>query len=61
MGTDRKSIMAVEPGSFQQTATAMPRLLAGAGLSALAANRAAVIVNSEIADGFSVKPATPSP
>jgi putative ABC transport system permease protein len=56
VGTDRKNLMAIEPGSFQQTATATPRLLAGEGLPALARDRDAVIVASEIADGFSVNP-----
>ena len=56
VGTDRKSIMAIDIASYRQAATATPRMLAGPGLAALVEDPKAVLVASEIADGFSVGP-----
>ncbi len=56
VGTDRKNIMAIDPATFGKATTETPRMLDGAGLPDLAAQRDAVLVHAEIAEGFSVSP-----
>jgi putative ABC transport system permease protein len=56
IGTDRKSLLAIDPATYGQAVTVGPRLLAGTGLDALARDPTAAIVHKEIADGFQVQP-----
>jgi putative ABC transport system permease protein len=54
-GSDRKTIMAIEPGSYHATAIA-PHIVQGKGLDALARDRRQVLVSQEIAKDFAVSP-----
>jgi putative ABC transport system permease protein len=56
VGTDRKSVLAVDPESYRRSVAVKPRILAGEGLAALARDPMATIVHKEIADGFQVQP-----
>ncbi|HET6751806.1 MAG TPA: FtsX-like permease family protein [Actinomycetes bacterium] len=60
-GTDRKTIVAVDPASYPRTVAVAPRMLAGSGVDALARDPAGVLVAQEIADGFGVGPGDPLP
>jgi putative ABC transport system permease protein len=60
-GTDRKTIVAIDPASYPLTVTVAPRMLAGGGVDALARDPAGVLVAQEIADGFGVGPGDPLP
>ena len=55
-GSDRKTIMAVEAGSYLAAAVTGPQIVRGEGLQGLARDRAGVLVAQEIAAGFAVKP-----
>jgi putative ABC transport system permease protein len=54
VGTDRKTIRAIDPVTYRSTTTAPPRMLSGHGVDALTGDPSAVVVAAEIADGFSL-------
>jgi putative ABC transport system permease protein len=56
VGSDRKTILAVDPSSYRQGTTAAPQLLFGRGLDALAHDPHSVLVADEIAKDFVLKP-----
>jgi putative ABC transport system permease protein len=56
VGSDRKTILAVAPTSYQRGTTARPRMLAGQGLGALARDTHSILVADEIAKDFVLKP-----
>jgi putative ABC transport system permease protein len=56
VGTDRKSILAIDLATYRQATTSKPTMLAGRGVEALVEQPTSVLVASEIADGFSVGP-----
>jgi putative ABC transport system permease protein len=56
VGSDRKTVMAVDPATYASGTTARPQLLDGAGVEALSADRSGILVSQEIADDFEVKP-----
>jgi putative ABC transport system permease protein len=56
VGNDRKTISALDVASYQQTVTAPAHMLSGEAVAALSADPAAVLINKELADGFSVGP-----
>jgi len=56
VGSDRKTILTVDPSTYASTVTAAPRLLAGQGFEALARDPKGVLVAAEIADGFELSP-----
>ena len=56
VGTDRKTVAAVDLPSYRRAVTAPERLLAGQGLAGLETIPGGVLVNEEIAHGFSVGP-----
>jgi putative ABC transport system permease protein len=60
-GTDRKTIIAVDPATYPPAVTVAPRMLAGRGVEALAGDPSGVLVAQEIADGFGVGPGDPLP
>jgi putative ABC transport system permease protein len=60
-GTDRKTIMAVEPRTYSQATTIAPRISSGAGIEALAKQRGGVLVSQEIARDAAVRPGDPLP
>jgi putative ABC transport system permease protein len=60
-GTDRKTIMAVDPGSYSQATTIAPRISSGAGIEALGKQRGGVLVSQEIARDAAVRPGDPLP
>ena len=53
--SDRKVILAIDPASFSNALTTVPRMLAGAGLEGLLANARGVLINSEIAKDYELK------
>ncbi len=55
-GSDRKTILAIDLPSYQATATTAPRMLAGQGPEGLAKDPMGVLINSEMANDFSVGP-----
>ena len=57
--TDRKTILVVDPSSYDAGTSVAPRILAGQGLGALARNPKGVLVSKEIATDFEVKPGDP--
>lgn len=56
VGSDRKTIMALDPTSYPHAVTVAPRLVAGNGVDALTRDPQGVLVAQEIAQGFSVGP-----
>ena len=56
VGNDRKTISALDVPSYQQAATAPANMLSGESVAALDGDPAAVLINKELADGFSVGP-----
>jgi putative ABC transport system permease protein len=56
VGSDRKTIAAIDLASYRSAATAPESLLAGQGVAGLAAARGGVLINKELADGFAVGP-----
>jgi putative ABC transport system permease protein len=56
VGSDRKTILAINPSSYGQGTTAAPQMLSGQGLSALARDAHTVVVADEIAKDFVLKP-----
>jgi putative ABC transport system permease protein len=56
VGSDRKTVLAIDLGSYDKTVTAQASITAGAGLSALRRDRSAVLVAQEIATDLAVKP-----
>lgn len=60
-GSDRKTIMALDPASYSKTVTAAPRMESGAGIDALARAPRSVLIAKEIAKDFEVGPGDPLP
>ncbi|MFI5026933.1 MAG: ABC transporter permease, partial [Solirubrobacterales bacterium] len=60
-GTDRKTIMALDPITYQEAITAKPQMVSGQGVDALAHDPTGILVSSEIARDFAVKPGDPLP
>jgi putative ABC transport system permease protein len=56
VGTDRKIISALDPASYRQAVATPARMLSGQDVAALAGDPAGVLINKELADGFSVGP-----
>jgi putative ABC transport system permease protein len=54
--TDRKTILALDLASYPSAASIAPRMLEGAGIEGLAADPHGVLIDSEIAQSFEVKP-----
>jgi putative ABC transport system permease protein len=54
VGTDRKSILAIDPATFQRASRMDPELLDGEGVEALRRDAQATLVHAEIADGFAL-------
>jgi putative ABC transport system permease protein len=54
--TDRKTIMALDLGSYRRATTAAPRMKTGAGLEGLAKDPNGVLIAQEIATDFEVHP-----
>ncbi len=52
VGSDRKSIMAIDPATYQQANRIDPEILDGEGVAALRRDPQAALVHAEIADGF---------
>jgi putative ABC transport system permease protein len=55
-GSDRKSIMAIDPATYRQAVTSAPRIIQGQGLDALARDPSGVLVALELAKSFAVQP-----
>jgi putative ABC transport system permease protein len=51
-GSDRKTILAIDPATYGDTVRAKPRIVAGRGVDALAGDPAAVVVSQEIARDY---------
>jgi putative ABC transport system permease protein len=47
-GTDRKTILTIDPSSYRQAATAEPQMIEGRGFDALRRDPSAVIVNKDV-------------
>ncbi|MDQ6915364.1 MAG: FtsX-like permease family protein, partial [Actinomycetota bacterium] len=56
VGSDRKTMLAIDVASYRRAATVSPRMLSGRGLDALAHDSHGVIVNQEIASLFVLRP-----
>src|SRR5262249_4026946 len=56
VGTDRKSILAIDVATYRRATTIGPRILAGRGVEALAENPMAILVDAELASGFALAP-----
>jgi putative ABC transport system permease protein len=56
VGSDRKTVMALDPGSYRAVAAAAPRIVRGGGLDALFRGRGGVLVAQEIATTLAVTP-----
>jgi putative ABC transport system permease protein len=56
VGSDRKTILSVEPSSYARATTSAPVMLSGQGLDALARHPLGVIVADEIAKDFLLRP-----
>jgi putative ABC transport system permease protein len=56
VGSDRKTILAVDPTSYRQGTTARTQMLSGRGLEAIARDPHSVLVADEIAKAFVLKP-----
>lgn len=55
-GSDRKTIMAVDPASYRSAAVTAPQITRGGGLDTLARRANGVLVSQEIAQDFGVAP-----
>ncbi|QNA77064.1 ABC transporter permease [Streptomyces sp. So13.3] len=55
-GSDRKTIMAVDPASYRSATAIAPQITSGGGLDALAGRPSGVLVSQEIATDFGVAP-----
>ncbi|MDP9343409.1 MAG: ABC transporter permease [Actinomycetota bacterium] len=55
-GGDRKTILAVDLASYQATVTVAPRIVDGRGFDGLAADPMGVVVSTEVAHDFAVRP-----
>ncbi len=56
VGSDRKTLLAVDIASYAETTTSRPSIVAGAGLDALRRDRRGVLVAQEIATDLAVHP-----
>jgi putative ABC transport system permease protein len=56
VGSDRKTVLAIDLASYSKTATMKPSITSGAGLSALESDPSAVLVAQEIATDLAVRP-----
>jgi putative ABC transport system permease protein len=56
VGTDRKTVAVIDPTTYSSAATAPESLLAGRGTAGLVADPGGVLINQELAEGFSVGP-----
>jgi putative ABC transport system permease protein len=56
VGSDRKTVLAIDLGSYSQTATTQPSITAGSGLSGLRRDGSAVLIAQEIATDLAVRP-----
>ncbi len=56
LGSDRKTLLAIDLGSYLCTATVAPSIIAGDGVSALRRDPAGVVVAQEIATDLAVSP-----
>jgi putative ABC transport system permease protein len=56
VGSDRKTVLAIDLASYAKTATVKPSITSGAGLSALSRDGSAVLVAQEIATDLAVAP-----
>ncbi|MGB2875489.1 MAG: ABC transporter permease [Gaiellaceae bacterium] len=56
LGSDRKTVLAIDLASYPKTATSAPSIISGQGISALRRDRAAVLVAQEIATDLAVRP-----
>ncbi len=54
--TDRKTILALDLATYAGAASVAPRMIEGAGIEGLAATPDGVLIDSEIAQSFEVKP-----
>jgi putative ABC transport system permease protein len=59
-GTDRKTILAIDPASYGAATTIKPRIVSGRGVDALS-EPSAILVSQEIARDFAVGPGDPLP
>ncbi|MBO3751428.1 ABC transporter permease [Streptosporangiaceae bacterium NEAU-GS5] len=55
-GSDRKTILTLEPGSYGPAVRGGPTIVAGGGLDTLAHDRNGVLLSQEIAQDFDVRP-----
>jgi putative ABC transport system permease protein len=55
-GSDRKTIMAIDPRTYGSTVSSRPQIVRGGGVDVLAGTRAGVLVAQEIASTFAVRP-----
>ncbi len=56
VGSDRKTVLAIDLASYPRTVTARPSITSGSGLSALRRDGSAVLVAQEIATDQAIKP-----
>jgi putative ABC transport system permease protein len=56
VGTDRKTILTVDPGSYDQATSVSPQILEGGGFRELARAPGGVLISKELADDEEVKP-----
>jgi putative ABC transport system permease protein len=54
-GTDRKTLLGIDVGSFSKATTRTPTILSGQGVAALASDPAGILVANEIAQEYSVR------
>ena len=59
--TDRKTILVVDPSSYDAASSVSPRISLGRGMSALARDSRGILISKEIATDFEVKPGDPLP
>jgi putative ABC transport system permease protein len=55
-GSDRKTIMAVDPATYPQATSSAPQIIRGGGLDALRRDRRGVLVADEVAKTFALRP-----
>jgi putative ABC transport system permease protein len=60
-GTDRKTMLTVEPSTYEAGTAVAPRILAGHGFASLAADPRGVLIAKELATDFELKPGDPLP
>jgi putative ABC transport system permease protein len=56
VGSDRKTVLAIDLASYSKTATVTPSMISGDGLAALQRDASAVLVAQEIATDLAVRP-----